>query len=375
VKPERARDRDRDAALMRRALLLAEKFRGLTAPNPTVGCVIADARGEVIAEGAHKGPGRKHAEIVALDKLGGKAPGATMYVTLEPCMHQGRTPPCVPRVRASGVARVVIGTEDPIPGHGGGIEALRRSGISVARALVEECNAQNRGFLTWATWTRPAFTLKAAITLDGKIATVAGNSKWITGEDARTDAHWLRRTRDAVLVGVNTVLQDDPWLNVRMVKGRDPVRIVLDSQLRTPPDAHLLPKKRGPRTILCCSQKAPEAREKALVARGAEVWRFKPRANGQVPLYDLARRLGDESFTSVLVEGGAQVHASFLEADLADEIIIYIAPKAVGGPAPGWIGGRGLETIAAAYKFEFDAEPMFVGEDLKLGLVRAKYPW
>src|SRR5262249_7223494 len=162
-----------------------------------------------------KGPGEPHAEIVALQRLGGRAPGATMYSTLEPCMHHGRTPPCAPAVIAAGIARIVIGSEDPIPGHGGGIKALRRAEVQVARALVVECDAANRGWLMWARSRRPAFTLKAAITLDGKIATVAGESRWITGKLARSDAHHLRSQHDAVLVGVGTVLADNPRLTAR----------------------------------------------------------------------------------------------------------------------------------------------------------------
>ncbi|MDB4954161.1 MAG: riboflavin biosynthesis protein RibD [Myxococcales bacterium] len=362
--------RDDDARFMARALELAEKYRGRTAPNPIVGCVIVNARGAVIAEGAHKGPGTKHAEIDALAKLGGKALGATMYVNLEPCTHEGRTPPCAPAVKASGVARVVIGTEDPVPGHGGGIEALRRAGISVSRVLVDESDAANRPFLTWAMHGRPAFTLKAAITLDGKIATVAGHSKWITGEAARLDVHRLRNTHDAVLVGSHTVLKDDPWLTARIRGARDPMRIILDSQLRTPTDARLLPRNSGPRTIIATSERASGAKERALVNQGAEIWRFKARANGHVPIEQLARRLGRENLTSVLVEGGGEVHASFLERRLADEIIIYIAPKAVGGPARSWVGGKGIGTLAAAHGFRFIGDPVRIGEDLRLTAMR-----
>jgi diaminohydroxyphosphoribosylaminopyrimidine deaminase/5-amino-6-(5-phosphoribosylamino)uracil reductase len=360
----------RDEELMLRALRLAEKHRGRTAPNPIVGCVIADARGEVIAEGAHAGPGKPHAEIVALRKIGGRAPGATMIVTLEPCMHQGRTPPCVPAVRASGVARVVVGTEDPVPGHGGGIEALRRAGISVTRALVPECDDANRPFLTWAMYGRPAFTLKAALTLDGKIATVTGQSKWITGEAARVDVHRLRDAHDAVLVGIGTVLADDPWLTARIRGGRDPIRIVLDGQLRTPTSAHLLPRRKGPRTIVVATARAASAKERALARAGAEVWRLGAHASGRIRLHELATRLGREGITSVLVEGGGEVHASFLEARYGDEVVLYIAPKVVGGPAPSWVGGKGLGTLAAAHRFELVGDPARVGEDLRLRLVR-----
>jgi diaminohydroxyphosphoribosylaminopyrimidine deaminase / 5-amino-6-(5-phosphoribosylamino)uracil reductase len=364
-----AEQRAIDEQFMARALRLAEKYRGRTAPNPSVGCVIVDKRGEIIAEGAHRGPGHAHAEIVALDKLGGSAGGATMYVTLEPCTHHGRTPPCVPAVRASGVARVVVGSEDPVEGHGGGIEALRRGKISVARALVAACDDANRGFLTWGTSGRPAFTLKAGITLDGKIATVAGQSQWITGELARVDVHRLRDINDGVLVGIGTVLADDPWLTCRLRGGRDPIRIVLDAELRTPPDARLLPRKKGPRTIIATSTKAPAAKERALAKAGAEVWRFKPRRNGHVPLYELGLQLGEAGITSVLVEGGGTVHASFLEQRYADELVIYIAPKAVGGPAPSWVGGKGLATLAAAHQFDYIEPPVTFGEDVRLRLV------
>jgi diaminohydroxyphosphoribosylaminopyrimidine deaminase/5-amino-6-(5-phosphoribosylamino)uracil reductase len=360
---------ERDVELMARALALAEKYRGRTAPNPIVGCVIASPRGEVLAEGAHRGPGTRHGEIDALAKLGGKAPGATMYVTLEPCTHHGRTPPCVPAVKASGVARVVIGTEDPVPGHGGGIEALRRARIAVSRALVDECDRANRPFLTWAMHGRPAFTLKAAVTLDGKIATVGGQSKWITGEAARADVHRLRDTHDAVLVGIGTVLADDPRLTARLPRARDPMRIVLDSELRTPVRAHLLPGKRGPRTIVACTERASAAKERALVRAGAEVWRF---AGRRVALPELARQLGEAGMTSVLVEGGGEVHAAFLAARLADQLVIYIAPKVVGGPAPGWVGGAGIATLAAAPAFAFEGVPVHLGSDVRMTAVPAK---
>lgn len=364
-------ERERDEAFMQRALELAERYRGRTSPNPIVGCVIVNARGQVIAEGMHQGPGTKHAEAEALANLGGKARGATMYVNLEPCTHQGRTPPCVPAVKASGVARVVIGTKDPIPGHGGGIESLRRAGISVKRALVDACDAANRPFLTWSMYGRPAFTLKAAITLDGKIATVKGQSKWITGELARADVHRLRNTHDAVLVGVNTVIKDDPWLTSRLPGARDPIRIVLDSKLRTPATARLLPRGKGPRTIIATTEDAPEAKANALVKAGAEVWRFAARANGHVPLDRLASELGEANLTSVLVEGGGEVHASFLQIGMADEVIIYIAPKAVGGPAPSWVGGKGIGTLQAAHGFVFAGRPVLVGEDVRLHAVRS----
>jgi diaminohydroxyphosphoribosylaminopyrimidine deaminase/5-amino-6-(5-phosphoribosylamino)uracil reductase len=219
-------------------------------------------------------------------------------------------------------------------------------------------------------YRRPAFTLKAALTLDGKIATVAGQSKWITGEAARADVHRLRDTHDAVLVGVGTVIADDPWLTARVRGGRDPIRLVLDSQLRTPPRAHLLPRRNGPRTIIVTTTRASATKERALVKAGAEVWRLGSHANGRIRLHELATRLGTEDVTSVLVEGGGEVHAAFLEARFADEVILYVAPKVVGGPAPSWVGGNGLGTLAAAHRFDFVGEPVRIGDDLRLRAVR-----
>ncbi|HEU4733856.1 MAG TPA: bifunctional diaminohydroxyphosphoribosylaminopyrimidine deaminase/5-amino-6-(5-phosphoribosylamino)uracil reductase RibD [Kofleriaceae bacterium] len=367
--------REVDRAHMARCLELAEAYRGRTSPNPMVGCVIVDRAGKVIAEGAHRGPGTAHAEIAALRKLKGKAPGATLYVNLEPCNHHGRTPPCAPVVRDAGVARVVIGLTDPIPDHGGGIELLRRARIKVKTGvLAEECARQNRAFLSWAERRRPMYTLKAAITLDGKIATVSGQSKWITGPLARADVMRLRDQHDAVMVGVGTVLADDPWLTARLQGARDPMRIVIDTHLRTPPTAHLLPRKTGPRTILVCGPEAPARREAALVARGAEVWRLATHRNGRVDLYPLGRRLADIGITSVLVEGGGEIHAYMLQRGLADELVIYVAPKIVGGPAKSWVGGKGLASLPSAHKFLFDADPVNLDGDLRLTAVPAPIP-
>jgi diaminohydroxyphosphoribosylaminopyrimidine deaminase/5-amino-6-(5-phosphoribosylamino)uracil reductase len=384
-----------DVAFMRRALELAEQHRGRTAPNPIVGCVIVDEKGHVIAEGAHRGPGQAHAEVDALAKLArgadtydGVAGGATMYVNLEPCTHHGRTPPCVLAVMASGVARVVVGSEDPIEGHGGGMEMLRRAGIAVERALVAESDAANRPFFTWARESRPAFTLKAAVTLDGKIATVAGQSRWITGEVARADGRKLRDTHDAILVGVGTVIADDPELTTRLPGGRDPIRIVLDSTLRIPTSARVL---RGGRTIIATTSRASVVKEKKLAKMGVEVWRIEPastskkhsskqaskaaktmKAGRGVALDVLAKWLAQEGITSVLVEGGGEVHASFLAADLADELCIYVAPKVVGGPAPSWVGGAGVSEIDLAHQFSFVDAVMLIDGDMRLRAVRLR---
>jgi diaminohydroxyphosphoribosylaminopyrimidine deaminase/5-amino-6-(5-phosphoribosylamino)uracil reductase len=370
-----AGQRELDRTYMARCLALAERHRGRTSPNPIVGCVIVDRRGKVVAEGAHRGPGTDHAEVAALRKLRWKAPGATLYVNLEPCNHQGRTPPCAPVVRDAGVARVVIGLADPIPGHGGGIAVLRRGRIQVSvGVLADQCTRANRPFLTWSTCHRPAFTLKAAITLDGKIATISGLSKWITGPAARDDVMRLRDHHDAVLVGIGTVLADDPRLTARLPGARDPIRIVIDTRLRTPPAAHLLPKKSGPRTIVVCGAQAPAEREAALVAKGAEIWRLGTHRNGRVDLYPLNAMLADTGITSVLVEGGGEIHAYMLERGFADELVIYLAPKIVGGPAKSWVGGKGLASLTSAHKFIFDGDPVDLGGDLRITAVSAPIP-
>jgi len=347
---------------MRHALALAEQHRGRTAPNPIVGCVIVGRTGDVIAEGAHAKAGTRHAEAVALDVLGGRAMGATMYVTLEPCTHHGRTPPCAPAVIASGVARVVIGSAEPIAAHAGGIAALHRAGIAVGRAAIAECDAANLPFFTLARLGRPAFTLKAAITLDGKIATRTGDSQWITGEAARADVHRLRDTHDAVMVGIGTVLADDPRLTARLPNARDPVRIIIDSRLRTPKTARVLAKTA--RTIVATTVKGK--------LKGAEIWRFAPTGDGRVPLDELARRLGAEGMTSVLVEGGGEIHAGLITAGLADELVLYVAPTIIGGPAPSWVGGGGVAALAGAPRFELVGDPVRLGEDLR---VIARRPW
>jgi diaminohydroxyphosphoribosylaminopyrimidine deaminase/5-amino-6-(5-phosphoribosylamino)uracil reductase len=371
----RREQREVDRVHMARCLELAGRYRGRTSPNPIVGCVIVDRAGKVIAEGAHRGPGTDHGEIAALRKLAWKAPGATLYVNLEPCNHHGRTPPCAPVVRDAGVARVVIGIDDPIPGHGGGIEVLRRARIKVSLGvLADECTRANRPFLTWSSFHRPAFTLKAAITLDGKIATISGLSKWITGPLARDDVMRLRDEHDAVMVGIGTVLADDPWLSARRAGGRNPIRIVVDTHLRTPPSAHLLPKKSGPRTIVVSAPDAPAEREAALVASGAEVWRLATHRNGRIDLHPLGGMLADAGIASVLVEGGGELHAYMLEHRLADELVIYLAPKVVGGPAKSWVGGKGLASLTSAYRFAFDGDPVDLAGDLRITAVPVPVP-
>lgn len=368
--------RAEDERHMARCLELAREYAGRTAPNPIVGCVIVDRWGKVLAEGAHAKAGTAHAEIVAFaaaKKARAKLAGATLYVNLEPCNHTGRTGPCAPVVRDSGVERVVIGMEDPVPGHGGGIALLRRAKLEVhVGVLREQCERANLAWTTFVRAGRPAFSLKAAITLDGKIATVTGHSKYVTGEAARADVMRLRDTHDAIMVGVGTVLADDPWLTTRgIANGRDPIRVILDSQLRTPPDAHVTPKSTGKtrpvaRTIIACGPAASAAREKALVAKNCEVWRVPVHDSGRLDVAALAQRLAGEGVMSVLVEGGGEVHAYMIEKRLCDQLVLYVAPKVIGGPAPSWVGGKGLQHMGSAVRFVFDEEIEDFAGDLRL---------
>jgi diaminohydroxyphosphoribosylaminopyrimidine deaminase/5-amino-6-(5-phosphoribosylamino)uracil reductase len=365
----------RDEELMRRCLELGRRGEGRTAPNPMVGCVITDRRGKVVAEGWHRQAGDVHAEVAALARAGGKVPGGTMYTNLEPCRHSGHTPPCAPIVAQSGLTRLVVGMLDPIAEHAGGAAWLRRHGMKVKMGVLHaEVEELNRAFLVWARQGRPWFTLKAAATLDGKVATWRGESRWITGEPARLEGHVLRDRHDAILVGVGTVLADDPALSVRGVKGaRDPVRVVVDSNLRTPPGAALL-KRRGrgkarTKVVFAATRAAPAIRERRLQVLGADVWRL-PSRGGRVDLKALGRRLAIAGITSVLVEGGPTVHGGLLEAGLADELRLFLAPIILGGEGrrlgPGWAGGRGIDHLADAWRMRHAGEPRRVGDDLLL---------
>jgi diaminohydroxyphosphoribosylaminopyrimidine deaminase/5-amino-6-(5-phosphoribosylamino)uracil reductase len=369
-----------DERHMARCLELARQAEGRTAPNPMVGCVIVDPAGAVVAEGFHRRAGAPHAEAEALARLGGQARGCTMYVNLEPCNHRNnrRTVPCAPAVAASGIARLVVGMGDPIRSHAGGAAWLARQGVAVTRGVLREaCLELNRAFVTAARLGRPWFVLKAGITLDGKVATRTGESQWITGPAARQDAHRLRDRLDAVLVGVGTVLADDPRLTVRGVRGgRDPVRVVVDSRLRTPVSARLLPAngKSQARTIVATTEAAPRTREARLRQAGAEVWRVG--RGPRVDLPALARRLAEADIGAVLVEGGAELHAALIAADLVDELVLYVAPLVLGGRGErgglSWVGGPGVDALARAARFGFAGEPRRVGDDVILTLRRGR---
>ena len=334
-----------DAAFMRRALELAERGRGRTSPNPMVGAVVV-RDGHVVGEGAHLRAGEPHAEILALSAAGTAARGATLYVTLEPCAHHGRTPPCAPAVVAAGVGRVVIAVGDPNPHAGGGADRLRAAGVTVDDGvLAEEAERQNRAWLTAMRQRRPHVTLKAAATLDGKLADVHGASRWITGEPARRHAHRLRAESDAIVVGVTTALRDDPALTVRLAERwpREPYRVVLDTQARLAPDAQLIRGGTAARALIAVGPAAPASRVTALERAGATVIRCATR-QGRVDVSSLLVRLFELEARAVLVEGGGETHAAFVDAGLVDRVALFVAPLLLGGgQAPGVVGGLGRE--------------------------------
>jgi diaminohydroxyphosphoribosylaminopyrimidine deaminase/5-amino-6-(5-phosphoribosylamino)uracil reductase len=320
---------------MRRALDLAERAAGLTSPNPMVGAVIV-RDGAVVGEGFHAAAGRPHAEIEALAAAGAHARGATMYLTLEPCSHQGRTPPCAPALVKAGLARVVVATADPNSKvDGRGLETLRRAGIVVEVGLLrDEARALNRAFVTWARLGRPHVTMKTAMTLDGKVADVHGGSRWITGEAARGEAHRLRSRADAIVVGIGTALADDPELTVRLEVDwpREPYRVVVDTGARLPADARLIRSGAPARAVIAVGPRADGGRVRALRAAGATVLEC-PERDGRVDLGALLAWLAGRDVISVLLEGGGELNAAFLDAGLVDRVVVFVAPVLLGGRA------------------------------------------
>ncbi len=354
-----------DERFMRMALRLAAKARGRTSPNPMVGAVVVK-NGKVIGQGYHRKAGEPHAEALALKRAGSAAKGATLYVTLEPCSHTGkRTPPCTPLVIQSGVKRVVVAMIDPNPRvSGGGVKALRFAGIRVETGLLEdEAKKLNETFIKHITTGTPFVTLKIAQTLDGKIATASGESKWITGEEAREEGHKLRDANDAILVGINTVLKDDPSLTTRIPNGRDPVRVIVDSRLRIPLNAKVLTQRSEAKTIIATLANAPKSRIKKLQQLGAEVLIARS-SRGRVDLKDLMKKLGDRGIMSLLVEGGAEVNASALKAGIVDKVVFFIAPMLMTGrDALPSIGGSSPEKLKHAMQLR-DVTVKHVGRDL-----------
>lgn len=351
-----------DHAHMARALQLAAHGLFTTRPNPRVGCVIV-RDGRVVGEGWHERAGSPHAEIHALKAAGDAARGATVYVTLEPCSHHGKTPPCAEALIQAGVVRVVAAMSDPNPlVAGGGIDMLTLAGILAEVGLMEnEARALNPGFISRMTRQRPWVRLKTASTLDGKTALADGQSQWITGEAARADVQKLRARACAILTGSGTVLADNPRMNVRDFDiGRQPLRVIVDSGLRTPQDAAILP------ALIACHHADPAART-ALERAGAEVIEV-PGTGGRVDLAALLTRLAQRGVNELHVEAGAALNGALLAAGLVDEWVAYMAPMTVGDDARGLFAMPPLTTLAAAARFRL-ADVRQIGGDLRLTLL------
>lgn len=370
-----AAQREADEAFMRRALDLAKNGCGWTNPNPMVGAVIV-RDGRIIGEGWHTKSGKLHAEREAFAHCSEDPAGATLYVTLEPCCHWGKTPPCTEAIIERGIARVVMGAPDPNPLVAGrGMAQLRQAGIEVTEGiLVPECQHANRVFLHYIQTNKPYVVLKYAMTLDGKIATKTGASRWVTGKAAREHVHACRHRFAAILVGINTVVADDPLLTCRLdgeallgeplhtpstffeadeLEGtaHQPVRVVLDSTLRIPTSAQLVKTAQEIPTIIATTSTDPE-RTAALTAAGCTVLVTKAKGAGRIDLANLLDQLGQRGIDSLYVEGGATVHAAYLEAGLVDEVHAYVAPKIFGGAsAPGPVAGTGVEAPSQAVTF------------------------
>jgi diaminohydroxyphosphoribosylaminopyrimidine deaminase / 5-amino-6-(5-phosphoribosylamino)uracil reductase len=339
------RDDRTDRHYLRMACKLAEKAAGRTSPNPMVGAVLV-RDGKIIGSGFHEFAGADHAEIVALKKAGGRAEGATLYINLEPCNHQGRTPPCTSALIAAGVREVVAGMKDPNPlVSGKGLRALSRAGIQVRSGVLEqECRALNEAFTKFITRRLPFVTLKLAASLDGKIATASGDSRWISCEKSRVTVHQLRNRYDAVLVGAGTVIADNPQLTCRIPGGRDPWRIILDGRLRIPLTAEFLRQRSSDKNIVVTSNTASLAKIRALETLGATVWRL-PLRSGAVSWQRLLKKMAHKGIVSVLIEGGATTAAGALREKAVDKMLLFYAPKLLGGDARYMIDSLGIERI------------------------------
>ncbi len=347
---------------MRRALALARRGLGKTSPNPAVGAVLV-RKGRVLGEGWHKRAGGPHAEVFAL--RGVNAHGATLYVTLEPCSTWGRTPPCTEAIVAAGVKRVVVAARDPNPRHNGrGLKVLRDAGIRVeAGLLAGEAAGMNAGFNQWITTGMPLVIAKAGMSLDGKIATRTGDAKWITGEAARREGHRLRARVDAILVGTNTVVRDDPELTVRHgVRGQQPWRVVLDARGRVSRTAKVFRDEGRRRTLVLTTSLSSVAWRRYLSGKGVEAI-VLPHKRGRIDLRAALKALGRREITSMLVEGGGELLGSLFDARLVDRVALFYAPMIIGGRgAVAAVAGKGVARIGKAVRLR-DCRWRRVGKD------------
>lgn len=363
---------DKNRYFMQRALELASKAAGRTSPNPLVGAVVVKD-GEIVGEGYHRRAGEPHAGVVALAAAGENSRNATLYVTLEPCNHYGKTPPCTEAVIKAGISTVYVAALDPNPlVSGRGIARLREAGIHVNVGLMEkEARELNRFFVKFITRGLPYVALKTAMTLDGKIATRTGNSRWITNERSREYVHQLRNTYDAVLVGIGTVLADDPLLSTRLPQAdtRDPVRLIIDARLDMPIDSRILQTAGRQETIVYCLNGADSLRIRQYQDLGAEVVVLKG-SSGRVPLEEVFRDVAQRGLVSVLMEAGSRVNAYALEKRLVDKVYWFIAPRICGGEqALSPVGGRGIELMSEAIKLHNVTVRSFDGDLLVEGFI------
>ena len=352
---------------MKRALELAKKAMGYTSPNPMVGCVVVKD-GRIVTEGYHERCGEYHAERNALTKCSEDLTGATMYVTLEPCCHQGKTPPCTDIILERGIGKVYVGSMDPNPKVAGkGVQMLREAGVTVVEDFMrEECDQLNPVFFHYITMKTPYVVMKYAMTLDGKIATKTGASKWITGEAARKEVQHMRHQYMGIMAGIGTVLADDPMLNVRVEGWKSPVRIVCDSKLRIPPDSQIVKSAEKYRTIVAyADQKNTEEKIKILHTMGVETI-YCPDEKDQIDLKKLMTDLGNRGIDSILLEGGGTLNDSALRAGIVKEVQAFVAPKLFGGVAGKTpVEGIGVEFPSEAVELKY-TDICQIGEDIRI---------
>ena len=340
---------DQKKVLMKRALQLAENGRYSCSPNPMVGALIL-SNDKIVGKGFHKRAGEPHAEINAINDAADKAAGSTLFVTLEPCSTRGRTAPCTDAIIKAGIKKVVVGTVDPNPAHAGkGLDILKEAGVEVELLDLPECRNLNEKFNKFISTGLPFVHAKWAMTLDGKIAARSGDSKWISCEKSREIVHKLRAECDAVMTGSNTVLTDNPQLNVRLEGDwRQPTKIVVDGRCRTPADAKIFDA--GGRVVIACSEKSPENKICALEKSGAEIFKISTDENNKINLQALMKKIAEKNIASVFVEGGSGLLGALFDAGLVDRATIFIAPKIIGGKdALTPVGGAGIDKISGAF--------------------------
>ena len=329
------------------ALKLAEKGKGKTSPNPLVGCIIVK-RNAIIGKGYHKKAGEDHAEIIAIKEAGKKANNATLYVTLEPCSHWGKTPPCTERIVEAGIREVIIAMSDPNP-LVEGFKELKFRGIKTRIGILEnKAKKMNESYIKYIKTKRPFVVVKSAMSMDGKIATRTGDSKYITGREARKYVHQLRSELDAIMVGINTILKDNPLLTVRLVKGRNPIKIVVDSHLKIPLNAKVI--KDPTKLVIATTKNAPKAKMKKLQQKGVNVLIIDSK-RGKVDLDKLMKQLGKLEITSIMVEGGAELNSEAIKSGIVDKILFFLAPSVIG-EGLGAIGDLGIKKVDRSIKLK-----------------------